>query len=354
LALVLLTVLPPGCEAPQREAREQATQRWNIARAEVKARLAADQFEAGNVRAAESELAEACRLAPNHPEFVPLRAKVLLAEGQTAAARDLLEGTQAAGKTQAEIDYYLGVVWQQQQRWEEALTAYRRACGLDPDEVGYLVAATQARLQLGRATEALQTLTAAAERFGWTAAYQAALAECHEQLGDWPAASALWQRVAGAPGAPTLLRERLAVALFRAGRYADAVAELRFVLEDAANPAPEPLRRLLIESYVQTGQCAAAREQAQVLVQRTPNDVRSHALLARTLSLAGDEPGALRAIRRALALNENDLASLELGIALAWRAGEQADASVLATRLLALDDQNPVAQRVLSGSGSAQ
>jgi tetratricopeptide (TPR) repeat protein len=186
-----------GCQAPQREAREQAAQRWNVARAEVKARLAADQFEAGNVRAAADELAEACRLAPDHPEFVPLRAQVLLAEGQTFAAHDLLERTHADGKTQAEIDYWLGVVWQQQQRWEEALTAFRRASGLDPGEVGYLVAATQARLQLGRTAEALQTLTAAAERFGWTEAYQAALAECYEQLGDWPAAAATWQMSRG-------------------------------------------------------------------------------------------------------------------------------------------------------------
>jgi Tfp pilus assembly protein PilF len=344
-SLVLLALA--SCASPQQHARAQATQRWNQARAQVKAKLAADQFAAGNVQAAASDLAEADRLTPNNPDLVALRARIWLAAGETARAAELLEQTHLVGKAQAEIEYLLGVVRQQQQRWDEALAAYLRAVQIDDGEVAYVVAAVQAWLQLGQPGEAQRLLTGVASRFSWTNAFQAALAECHEQAGDWPAAAAAWQRVVGEPEAEADLHERFAVALYRAGRYAEAIPVLLETLKPEDADSSGRLRVVLAECYLQAGQNAAARDQVQLVLQRERENVRAWRLLARILAAAGEYAPALRAAQRALGIDERDLNTRELLVALAWRAGDEQLAASSAARLLELDAQNPVAQRIL-------
>ncbi len=360
-----------GCATWSHTAQKEAARRWSVARAQVKTRLASDQFEAGNVTAAAKEIAEADRLAPNDPEHIPLRVRIWLAEGKLTQAAELLEqarldylraelGQLKPGQAeaepsrphpgQAEIEYLLGVVRQQQQRSDEALAAYTRAAEIDNTEVSYVVAVVQTLLQLGRSRDALDVLVESAPRFEWTGAYQAALAECHEQLGDWPAAMAAWQRLASAGGPQTETRARLAQAAYRAGRYTDAIPALLELLDDAENGSPTLTRLALAECYLATGQTAAARQQAQAILQRERNNVRALRILARALAADGDYVPALHIAQQALAVDGHDAHTLELTAALAWRAADHKLAASTATRLAALDAQNPVAQRILNQS----
>ena len=350
LAAAFAFLTSTGCAIPQPKAREEAARRWNLARAQLKAKLASEQFEAGNLRAAADELNEACRLVPDHPDFVPLRARVLLAEGDIAHASALLEQTHLEGKPQAEVAYLLGIVRQQQQRWDEALLAFQRAVELDDEEVTYVVAVAQAQLQLGQPWPALQYLSARATRFSYTNAFQAALAECHEQLGDWPAAIAAWRQVAGTPAADTGLRERLAVALFRDRRHREAIPVLLAVLTDPQAQPVAPIRLMLAECYLTDGRPDAAREHVETVLQRSPDNAAALRMLARVSAAAEDYDGALRLARRALAADGNDPLTLELVTALAWRAGDSQLAASAATRLEALDAGNPVAQHILRAS----
>ncbi len=345
-------VLLLGCQSMQREAREHAEQRWDRARADVKAKLAADQFAAGDIRGASAQLAEACRLAPDSPDFVPLRVRVLLAEGQLAAAEKLLDETLVAQPAQAELAYLRGVVCQQQQRWDAARAAFEQATELAPDEVTYLVAAAQAWLQLAQPDAALERLTAAADRHGWTEPYQATLAECFEELGDWPAAAAAWQRVTGTPGAGADLRARQGLALFQAGRYADAVPELLHAV--GAAPADEAvvLRLMLAECYLAEGQPTAARAQTQLVARTAPDSVRAQCLLARTLAACGDFDLARQAGQRALSLDPDNPRTLELVAALAWHTEHFAEADALAVRLTKREADNPVARQILAASAA--
>ncbi len=345
----LSCILVFACQSTQREAREQAAQRWDRARADVKVKLAADQFAAGDIRGASAQLAEACRLAPDAPDFIPLRVRVLLAEGQLAAAEELLRGDAAASEAQtADVAYLRGVVCQQQQRWDAACAAFEQAAELAPDDVAYLVAATQARLQLGQPQAALEHLTAGAERHGWTETYQATLAECHEQLGDWPAAAAAWRRVAGAAGVDAEPRARLGLALFQAGRYADAIPELLHATAAAATGEVAVLRLGLAECYLNVGQAALARAQVQLAARAAPDDVRVFTLLAQTHAACGDFDLARQAGTRALRLAPDNPRTLELAAALAWRAGDQAAAAAAAAHLSARDPDNPIARHILA------
>jgi tetratricopeptide (TPR) repeat protein len=350
LTVLLLT----GCTAPQQQARLEATQRWNETRARVKARLAADQFEAGNIAAAAKELAEARRLTPEDTGVLPLQARVLLAEGQTAQAEQLLMSAKSAGLASAEVEYLLGVVRQQQQRWEDARTLFLRAAELDGTQVDYVLAAAQAYLQLDQAPAALEFLEGQVARFGWTDAYQAALAECYEQLGQPMAAAAAWERVLGASAADGVVRARLAEALYRSKRYDQAAEVLQGLLRDGVAEIPERLARLMLgECHLAAGRPAAAREQAQQVLIGCPDDAVALRLLARALGSANEHAAAFRIARRALSVNGDDPRNLELTAGLAWRTGATDEAESCARRLLALAPQHPLARHILGSVGTA-
>ncbi|MCA9245287.1 MAG: tetratricopeptide repeat protein, partial [Phycisphaerales bacterium] len=132
---VLLALLSAGCESPGfRAAKAQSEERWQAARAKVKAQLAADQLESGNITAAAVELAEATRQDPDNQELIPLRAKVHLAAGELNQAQRALESGYGPDSS-PEIDYLLGVVWQQRERWDAALECFERAARKAPREV---------------------------------------------------------------------------------------------------------------------------------------------------------------------------------------------------------------------------
>jgi tetratricopeptide (TPR) repeat protein len=341
-----------GCESMPQRAKEEATARWNRARAQVKASLAADHFAAGNVSAAAEELNEACRLDPTEPGLLPLRVRICLAEDRLSEAEALVEAGLRNGPPSAELEYLLGVIRQQEQRWDEALAAFKRAAELDAEEVAYVVATAQVWLQLGQPDAAQGYLESGAERFRWTNAYQAALAECHEQMGAWSAAASAWQRVIGSEAAGAALQERLAIALFRAGRYAEAAPVLDQLTSGPEASTAAALHLMLAESYLELGRDTAARTALQAVLRADRDDPRALRLLARALVVAGEDEAALATAQRVLLRQPEDVATLELVATLAWRAGnENVLVGALAT-LARCEPQSPVA-RVLRGEASS-
>jgi cellulose synthase operon protein C len=349
---VALTLTLAGCQTPQQHAKEESAQRWNQTRAAVKAKLAADQFVAGNIKAAAGELAEARQLDPANASWAALQARIWLAEGNTTAAADLLEHTSLEGAAQAEIEYLRGIVYQQQQRWDEALAAFGRAAELDGSEVAYVIAAVQVWLQLGQSQPALQCLEVCATKFGWTNAYQAALAECYESCGDWTAAAAAWRRVAQAVDGDAGVRERLAEALCRAGRYAEAIPALQEILTTAPQQEQRAVRLRLAEAYLATGQATAACAEAQTILKAEPEHAPALLLLAQAWAMAGDTGAALRSANRALQLDRQNTYVLELVAALEWRAGDKQAAQQQAARLRELEPGNAVAAHILAGGAN--
>lgn len=344
----VLLVLAAGCESNPRRAREEAAERWNVARAQVKAKLAADQFESGNFNAASNELAEAYRLNPDNPDLTPLRVRVLLADGRLNEADQLLAEARAANPTRADLEYLLGVLRQQQERWAEALDAYLVAVDLMPTEIAYPVAVAQVWLQLGQPDEAIAFLETLAPRFGWTNAYQAALAESYEQVGNWSAAASAWQRVVYAEGSGPDLNERLAEALFHAQRYVEVIPVLESLVESAdGEGARLRFRLMLADCYLAQGRSAAALAQAQAALRVDRENLRALRLLAQSYAAMGDYWAALRTARQALARDAHDVPTLELTVGVAWRTGDQALAAQLAARLLSMEPENPVALSIL-------
>lgn len=369
-ALLGAVALGSGCaQITSFDARKEAAERWKLARAQVKARLAADQLAAGHVRDAAQEANEAIRLDPENPRLHVLRARVALAQGDAATAQALLNTVLSRreqdvdASLRAEAHYLAGVVAQQRLRWDEALVSFVRAVELDRFDVAYLVAVAQALLQSGKPHDALDTLVGREADFGFTPAYQAALAECYEQLGDWPAAAAAWRQV-NADTDDAGIQSRLATTLHRAGRHAEAAGILEtLVPDDAAPVAPDPqrpdaqqsaLRLLLAECLLEDGQLDRARTQAGRVVRAEPRNLAAWLLLARAQAELGRHAEGLDSAERALRLDPDNRPALELAAALAFRVGNRSRAHALAQRLLALpgEEENEIARRIVVLTGS--
>jgi len=353
-----ITLLTSGCTAPQRQAREEANERWKHVRAQVKLRLASDQLAAGHAEKAAAELSEALRLDPSDPHLRTLQARVLLAQGDHATAqRDLLgiDTSTAPSELRAYTEYLLGTIEQQRRHWDEAFNHFVRAAHEDPDDVAYPVAIVQNMLQLGEAREALDFLRAHEDKFGWTGAFQAALAECHEQLGNWPAAVAAWEQVADGNSIP-FVRERLALALHRCQRWPEAATHLEWLLENDAKPPTAPLRLALAHCLLETQRPAEAQKQLALVLRDDPPNAPALQLLARCFAEQGQFDRARQTADRALQLAPDDPQALELVAALAFHSGDRKKARALAQRIavVAPGTPSPLAERILAPQASAE
>ncbi len=347
-ALSLLLAVLSGCQAPQHRARQQARQRWRLARAEVTARLANELWRAGQLDDALEELNKARSLNPDDPALALLEARIQLARGDVPAAHAALARAPSDGPLAAEALYLRGVLAQQQGRWQCAARLYEAALHQRPNDVATLVALVQARLQQGRAAEALELLDRAAGVVGQTAAYAAARAEVLEQLGRWQAAAEAWRQVVMRSGADDA-RGRLALALFCAGDYGQA----RRVLDELIEAPPPTLPALWLKvlrarCLLYEGQVSAAARALESLVRDDPRQVAAIVALAE-VRLAQKRLDQARALAdEAGRLAPDDPRVLELRAALSWAAGDGTEARTLAAELSRLPGGSPVAAEILS------
>ena len=348
--LVILAAFTTGCENMQGRARAESQARWNRARAEVKLKLASDQLAAGNIADADAELAAAYRLNPDSSALNVMQARIQLAKGDLASAERLLAGASAEEDAGGEIAYLLGVIQEQRLRWPEALECYVRAADADPQEIAYVVAIVQLMLQQGRANDALALLESYEPQFGWTSAYQAALAECCEQLGNWTRAARAWRGVADTVAADADIRERLALAMFRAGHRTEALDYFNRLLEEHPELPRIPLRLAAAKCLLEEGAVFEACERINEVLRTAPRRLEALHLLACAYAQQDQFERAAQTAERALRLAPNDVPTLEIAATMAFRAGRHERAAVLAKRINSVpgDANNPVAQLLLS------
>lgn len=333
LSSACVLMLVSGCTRPQAAARADAQKRWNVVRADLKARLAAEQFAAGHLDQAAGELDEAVRLDPNNADLLPLRARLLLSKGELSAAQRVLDGSRTTGPNQAELSYLRGVLAQQRLDWSGAIRCFREAVKLDAGDVEYLVALAQALLQSGQPDEALAALRRGEPHLGWMGAYQATLAECHEALKNWPEAVQAWMQVADQANQDPFVRERLALALWQSGQNQRAAEALEAVVSE--QPDRPSLRIALAGCLIDLRRPDDAARHLSSLLQQDPNNGLALAAMARVHALRGDAAAGLRTVRMALRERPDDVGLNELALVLACQAGNTGEARQFAGQLKA-------------------
>ena len=121
--VALLTALG-ACQSAGPTAKERAQQSWNDQRAALKYELASAELVTGRVNKALSLAREAIGLSPEQPGHAELLARVYMAKGDFAAARNVLLRVQARNPEFAPAAYRLGAVYEREQRWPRAIEAY--------------------------------------------------------------------------------------------------------------------------------------------------------------------------------------------------------------------------------------
>lgn len=312
-----------GCAglSSHQTARDAALDRWGTSRARVKAQLAQEEFAAGRLASAASELDEARQLDPQNLDYAVLEVQVLLGQGETGQASQCLQRLAEQSPERADIAYLRGILAQQRLDWTTAAEHFSRALALAPDDVDYFAAVVQTLLQLGERGAAQDMLQAFADEFGWHDSYQAALAESLEQQGQWADAAEVWCRLIDGDADVAVLRRR-ALALHHAGRWAEAVATLEQCLAQPDVQQTQQLRLLLAECRWNLGDAGGAQRTAEQILATEPEQVDALRLLAQAVASRGEFARAARLAERAYqqAPQRRDLAAI--AATLAYRAGQ--------------------------------
>lgn len=332
-----------GCASWERheQVTEQAEQHWNVVRADVKARLASEQLAAGNLDQAGQSLDEARRLDPENTKLKIMQARTWIGQGRSDDAQQLLDTIHTDGAQLGQVEYLRGIIDQQRLAWSAALDHFLAAVDADTSEVAYLTAAVQVLLQLGDAESALALLGLHADALDWTPAFNAAAAECYEQMGRWDEAARAWQRVVD-HDEDAEVGERLAIALWRAKRWGEAETALRELLESSEKTPPVTLRLALAECCISQGKTEAARSTLREILADQPQNVAALTLLAQAFVHDGALPEALRACQRGLAAAPANVTLLELAAGLAKRLGDQRRVLRYVERLRHIQPDSPV------------
>lgn len=350
LAVPLVAVLAVSCTEIGADKR-MARQRWDTARGAVKASLAAQQLTDGDVRAAEASIADARRLSPDLAALDLIAAKVEIAKGSFARARERLTGSGAATAT-AEGCYLLGVTYLAQADWTAALDWFQRAMALAPEDEEYLRAMVQTCLGAGYAAGAREIVEERAARTGWTPTLYAARAECAERQGRYSEAADDWLRAAD-DGALDAVRERAAYALLRAGRWVDAVPLLRGGPSGLDDDGGLAQRLALVDCLLAGGDVRGAEDVLDRLRAKHAADRGVQRRLAVLLARRGRLAQALDVLAPLTDDRSQDVAALELAAAIAHRAGDDSALRRLTGRLRDVCGDSVVLARLGAADGDS-
>lgn len=349
LVLSAIIVLPTGslagCHTPPRSQQKlQAQQRWNRLRSRMKVRLATEQLESGRVGEAVVTLQEAIRLHPDAPALYRLLARCRLEQDDPRAAENALDHARDLGDRSADLAYTRGLIAEYQWRQDEALEHYTRAAAIDPNKVDYVVAVAESRAALGEFQEARKLLDDAMERFDRDPKLLLARAGICDLLGDLDQTAADFGDLTMALGHAPWAAERYGLVLLRLGRYGEALAALKPLVDDDrtfadADDPPRPpaaaVVRAVARCYNRLNRPAAARSVLDDYLHAHPDDARAWWVAAESAVLGDDLAAARRCLDRGRRLAP-DLPQWDtLRAYVAWKSGNTTTARSILESLLA-------------------
>lgn len=340
-----------GCQTSQTPARELAERDWNGQRAALKSELASAELKRGRVDSAVHLAATAAGLAPRDPAHAEVLARAYMARGDFAAAREVLLLVRKTAKSAA-IDYLLGTVYEREQRWADAIEAFRAAAAAAPDNLAYRLALADTVLQSGDVSAALHLLPADDVRFGSEPEFHAARAALLRRAERIEEACEAYRRALQLGGEDADLRRSLGLCLTWIGRRAEARPHLEAALRSdrAAEPAVMVAYATILLS---TGEDRLALQWLRRFTEDRPDVGDLWILLAQAHLAVGDSGGATQAASRALTLMPQSGEALCMAAAAWLAAGQPAKAERLAKDALTLDPQDETARLISSRAAEA-
>jgi len=341
-ALVLVVAAGCASQGKQSTRKELARQKWNAARSGVLYGLAKQQYSNGNIDDARKPLEEALTLNPDDPQLHILMVKLLIEHGNMEQAEKELQTSRKLAPNNAEVDYLCGVVYQRWQKAETALGYYTDASTKQPGELAYCMARAEMLVVLDRPSEALDLLREKMVHFENSAAIRDAVGQLLVQQGKFrEGAAVLQQACILGPDEPNI-RERLALALFYAREYREALPLLERLVQEQKNSRRAELLLALGECQLQTGRVREARDTFQGASELDPNSVSICLSMAKTAAQLDDLKRAEGFLRRAMVL-EPQSSEVYLMLGYIRLRQEKLDEAVVAFRKASLlDGDDPV------------
>lgn len=303
IAAGLLALLAAaGCQSgPAKPTpKEEATKKWNAARAAVLAGLARDQFQSGNFDKARQTVDEALRMVPDHAPLHVLSAKLLIEKGQLEAAERELEAARKFAPNDAEAFYLSGVVYQRWQRPQDAYNNYAAAAERSPADLPYVLAQAEMLVAMDRMPEALALLQGKVTYFEHSGAIRDAVGQLLMQVGKYADAVAVLRQASILSEKDDSVRERLALALYFNKDYREAGDLLERLTQSEAYNKRADLFLVLGECFLQTARPREARVTFETATQLDPQSAQGWRGLGRAALEAGDLKRAELALARSL------------------------------------------------------
>ncbi|MBL7139418.1 MAG: tetratricopeptide repeat protein [Planctomycetes bacterium] len=285
-AAVVAVFLAAGCDNHMTRKRNEAGQRWAESRAEMVTTLARRSYEGGNFSRAREQLDPVLRAAnPYAPAYV-LAARLAADQGRLDEARDCARTAVEVKPEVAEAHYVLGTIEQTLSHRPEALAAFAEAARLAPTDPRYALAEAEMLVATGQVDAAAVGLEAASDRMPGAAEVHAALGDVFARQGRYREAADRYRVALRLNPENTAPTQRLAVALFQAGAYAEAEPILAELEVSEPDFAVGWIRLTRADCLLALRQVDRARALYQRGVDAAPDDVAPRVGLARCDVLA--------------------------------------------------------------------
>lgn len=317
----------------------------DAANAELQAIVAGAYASLGQGPRAKEALAEAARLAPELPAVRLMRARLLVREGDAAAALALVAGVLERDPAHVEawqLRGDIGLVAGQPPA--QAIEAYRQALKLKPNDLAAragLVAVLIRTRALDEAGKELEPLVNVARNSQRTQLLQAQLAV---ERRDFKTARELAQLLVRAAPDSARVRELAGAVDAEQGALQQAEVHLQRALR--LDPQSVPARGLLAHALLRSGQPQRALDVLQPLLALAQPGAEALALAAEAQLQLGDAKTAEGTLRRAGDLLPGDV-RLRTALALSRQAQGQPEEAVRELRAIAAGDAGTVADLAL-------
>ena len=341
-----------GCTSHQ-QAKMEAHERWQQARARVLLSLGDEQFTIGDLSNARNCATEAMSLAPELPESHILIARIALEKGDYAKADRRLKTAGLLVPDNAQVTYLSGVVRERQGRLTEALERYEKARALDPNNPAPVLASAEVLVALDRSAEALELIESKATSMDESLCMYKAAGELAMLVGQPQRAVEHFVQARYIDPEDPALREQLAKAHFFAGQYGKSINLLKALRLQSDYADCAWLHSMLGNAYLATAAPQDARACFDRAIDLEPDSPRHWIDQAKAALHCNDVTRAALSATQALHLAPGaPEATLILGYALLAK-GKSAEANDLLAQAVQKHPSQATLQCLLGRSYSA-
>lgn len=323
VSLLMFGFMLAGCNASRHmEPSIEAQQRWNAIRAGVKAQLASRSFEHGYFEESIEAANASINLDPKSPAAYELMTKAYLELDRPVSAQQVLDGAEIAQVISPLLSYLQGVILEQRDALEDALSNYQHARQQDDSVVDFVVAEAECLVALGRLSEAGELLDQFATRFDQSATVHMLGAYVATLVGDAGDALDRYAKAYARLGDSPMIARAYGLSLAKAGRKVEALSILEpLAAGDATGETYGKVRCAIARCYLADGKYTRAKNILYRYALVHADDLEAQILLAKAALATGDVRSSLRAAKAASQIDAGSLEVLLLRGLAAWKSG---------------------------------